>query len=106
MLLGSSTVQPLVNDIVFNMNELVIHTYQFIRLYIITCYSNKEELPSIDLTFILYCMRVLGVKTNLGGQKIGNSILMENLVVVYENELKPLLNHIPPNLKNTTQLIR
>jgi len=51
-------------------------------------------------------MRVLGVKTNLGGQKIGNSILMEKLVLFYEKEYKPLLNHIPTNLTNTTQLIR
>ena len=45
--------QPILNNLVFEMNDLVIHAYQFIRLYVITCYSNKVELPVIDDTFIL-----------------------------------------------------
>ena len=41
VLLKHSEVQPLITDLVFEMNDLVIHTYQFIRLYILYCFHNN-----------------------------------------------------------------
>ena len=38
ILQNRNLVQPVLNNLVFEMNDLVIHTYQFIRLYVITCY--------------------------------------------------------------------
>ena len=63
-------VQPVINNLVFEMNDLVIHTYQFIRLYVIACYSNKTDLPVIDDTFILYCLKVLGTRDVRGRQMV------------------------------------
>ena len=34
ILLNRYTTQPVINHLVFEMNDLVIHTYQFIRLYV------------------------------------------------------------------------
>lgn len=34
ILLNRDTIQP-INNLVFEMNDLVIHTYQFIRLHIL-----------------------------------------------------------------------
>jgi hypothetical protein len=69
LLHNRKNVQPVINHFVFEMNDLVIHTYQFIRLYVITCFSNQTDLPVVDEPFALYCLRVLGsvgTRDNLG----------------------------------------
>ena len=69
VLLNRDLVQPVINNLVFEMNDLMIHSYQFIRLYVLNCYSNKIALPEIDNTFILYCIKTLGVRDNRGKKK-------------------------------------
>ena len=66
ILLNRDLVQPVINDLVFEMNNLMIHTYQFIRLYVLNCYTNNQPLPIIDDTFILYCIKSLGSRDNRG----------------------------------------
>ena len=44
---------PIINQIVFDMNDLVIHTYQFIRLYLLHLFENKKEFPDLNETFII-----------------------------------------------------
>ena len=61
ILLNRDDIQPVINNLVFEMNDLVIHTYQFIRLYILNCYTNNLLLPTIDETFILYCIKSLEI---------------------------------------------
>jgi hypothetical protein len=56
ILVNCDTMQPLINHLVFEMNDLVIHTYQFIRLYVLNCYTNKQPLPELDEIFISYCI--------------------------------------------------
>jgi hypothetical protein len=41
ILLNRETIQPVINHLVFEMNDLVIHTYQFIWLYILHQYIKK-----------------------------------------------------------------
>ena len=45
VLLNYNDVQPLINNVVFEINDLVIHTYQFIRLFILYCFHNHLEFP-------------------------------------------------------------
>ena len=45
ILLNHNEIQPLITNIVFEVNDLVIHTYQFIRLYILYCFYNQIEFP-------------------------------------------------------------
>ena len=104
ILQNRSLVQPVINNLVFEMNDLVIHAYQFIRFYVITCYSNKTDLPVIDDTFILYCLKVLGTRDNRGRQ-MANVGLLESLETFYIDEYQPLLNHEKTNLKNKTFLL-
>jgi len=54
ILLNRDTIQPSINNLVFEMNDLVIHTYQFIRLYILYCFTNNNILPELNDTFISY----------------------------------------------------
>ena len=104
ILLNRDLVQPIINDLVFEMNDLMIHTYQFIRLYILNCYTNKQLLPFIDDTFILYCIKSLGTRDNRG-KKSKDTELLEVLEKFYQEEYQPLLNHEKTNLKNTSFLL-
>ena len=104
ILLNRDAIQPFINNLVFEMNDLVIHTYQFIRLYILNCYINNQLLPTIDETFILYCIKTLGVRDNRG-KKGKDTKLLEVLDTFYKNEYQPLLNHEKTKLKNTTFLL-
>jgi hypothetical protein len=104
ILLNRDTIQPVINNLVFEMNDLVIHTYQFIRLYILNCYTNNSPLPMIDETFILYCIKSLGSRDNRG-KKGKDTELLEALDTFYKSEYQPLVNHEKTNLKNTTFLL-
>jgi len=104
ILLNRDTIQPVINNLVFEMNNLVIHTYQFIRLYVLNCYTNKFLLPTIDELFILYCIKTLGIRDNRG-KKGKDTELLEVLEKFYKTEYQPLLNHEKTNLKNTTFLL-
>jgi len=104
ILLNRDAIQPFINNLVFEMNDLVIHTYQFIRLYILNCYTNNQLLPAIDETFILYCIKTLGLRDNRG-KKGKDTELLEVLDTFYKNEYQPLLNHEKTKLKNTTFLL-
>ena len=104
ILLNRELVQPVISNLVFEMNDLVIHTYQFIRLYVLHQYTNNLPLPTINETFILYCIKSLGTRDNRG-KKGKDTELLEVLEIFYQKEYQPLLNHQKTNLKNTTFLL-
>jgi hypothetical protein len=106
VLLKHSEVQPLITDLVFEMNDLVIHTYQFIRLYILYCFHNYLEFPVFDdkFTFVKYCIKTLGTKSN-SGRKSKNTQLLDTLQEFYKKEYQPLLNHNKISLVNKSHLI-
>jgi len=104
ILLNRDTIQPVINNLVFEMNDLVIHTYQFIRLYVLYCYSNNIPLPELNDIFISYCIKTLGSRDNRG-KKCKYTELLETLEEFYKTEYQPLLNHEKSNLKNTTFLL-
>ena len=104
ILLNRDTTQPVINNLVFEMNDLVIHTYQFIRLYVLHQYNHDKPLPEINDTFILYCIKTLGSRDNRG-KKGKDTELLEILEQFYKTEYQPLLNHVKTNLKNTTFLL-
>ena len=104
ILLNRDITQPVIDHLVFEMNDLVIHTYQFIRLYVLHQYTNNKPLPIIDDTFILYCIKTLGTRDNRG-KKGKDTELLETLEAFYKTEYQSLLNHVKTNLKNTTFLL-
>ena len=66
ILLNRDIIQPIINNLVFETNGLVIHTYQFIRLYILYGYANNNPLPELSDIFISYCIKTLGTRDNKG----------------------------------------
>ena len=97
-------VQPVITNLVFEMNYLMIHSYQFIRLYVLKCYNNNQPLPEINEKFILYCIRTLGEKTN-SGRKEKDTSMLETLQEFYDKEYQPLLNHERTSLKNKSNML-
>jgi hypothetical protein len=97
-------VQPVITNLVFEMNDLMIHSYQFIRLYVLKCYNNNQSLPEINEKFILYCIKVLGEKTNSGRPEKDTSML-ETLQEFYDKEYQPLLNREKTSLKNKSNML-
>jgi single-stranded DNA-specific DHH superfamily exonuclease len=52
ILCNRQEVQPVLNHLVFDINDLVTHTYQFIRLYLLHLYNQQLPLPVIDETVL------------------------------------------------------
>ena len=106
VLLKHSEIQPLIANLVFEINDLVIHTYQFIRLYILYCFHNHLAFPVFDdkFTFVKYCIKTLGTKSN-SGRKSKDRQLLDTLQQFYTKEYQPLLNHTKINLVNKSHLI-
>ena len=104
ILRNKNEVQPCINELVFEINDIVIHSYQFIRLYILDCFSNNKDLPIINETFISYCIKTLGIRDNRG-KKSKDILLLKNLRFFYENVYQPLLGIEPFSLKNKSFLI-
>jgi len=97
-------IQPIINDIVIKCNDIVVETYQFIRLYCIKLYHNCQSIPEIDEGFILYVMKALGTRDNRG-KKAANTGLQEELTSFYETEFKQLITHDKFDLKNMSFLL-
>ena len=97
-------VQPVITNLVFEMNDLMIHSYQFIRLYVLKCYNDNQPLPEINEKFILYCIKVLGEKTNTGRKEKDTSML-DTLQEFYDTEYQPLLKHEKTPLKNKSNML-
>jgi hypothetical protein len=106
VLLNHKDIQPIITNLVFEINDLVIHTYQFIRLYILYCFHNHLVLPVFDdkFTFVKYCIKTLGTKSN-SGRKSKDTQLLDTLNKFYLKEYQPLLNHTKTNLVNKSHLI-
>jgi hypothetical protein len=50
-----------INNYCKNLNLIVIHTYQFLRLFILHKYHQKETLPKIDEKFIEHIIKTIAV---------------------------------------------
>jgi hypothetical protein len=57
-----------INDIVIRTNKIVIHTCQFLKLYLLNLYKNNKSFPIIDKEFICDIFKVITIrKCNTGG---------------------------------------
>ena len=67
-MIKDQTILPIINDLVNRTNKIVIHAYQFIKLYCIYQYENNIQFPVIDKAFICDVFKVLTIrKCNKGG---------------------------------------
>lgn len=88
---------PIIENCVKDINEIIILTYQFIRLYLLDKYSNNKELPTINKQFILDVLKtVSSTETNKGKQKTENKIKNKE----GKDDLKLFYNNVFYNLVN------
>ena len=82
----------IINDIVINVNKIVIHTYQFLKLYLIHLYDNKKEFPLIDEDFIGYIFMVLTIRKCGSGGYTDNTMpkQLKELTKFYNEHYKLL----------------
>jgi hypothetical protein len=66
-----------------NLNLIVIHAYQFLRLYILHKYHINQSLPKIDDKFIEHIIKTIAV-----GDKRGRKLSNDELTFFYENHYK------------------
>jgi len=102
--LKDNIIKDEIETLVKDTNELVINTYQFVKLYILGLYKNKKELPDINEQFIGYVIKTLGTRDNRGA-KSKNTDLLTKLELFYNTEYQPLINHQKHSLKNKTYLM-
>lgn len=59
---------PLINDITIRTNKIVIHSYQFLKLYLLHLYENNQPFPVLDKEYICDIFKVITKrKSNRGG---------------------------------------
>lgn len=91
------TLQPIIEQCVKDINEIIILAYQFIRLYLLDKFSNNKELPTINKQFILDVLKTVSTtETNKGKQKTENKIKnkegKDDLKLFYDNVFYKLVN--------------
>jgi len=81
-----------INHAISNVNKIVIHTYNFLKLYYLDKYHNKQPLPIINEGLIKCIMKTLCIK-DLRGVKPNesNQLLINKLKDFYDNHYKKLM---------------
>ena len=88
-------IQPIIENVVIDINQFVILGYQFIRLYLLDKFNNNLEFPAINKQFILDVIKTIGKsETNRGKQKtqIKNKEIKDDLKIFYDNIFSKLVN--------------
>jgi hypothetical protein len=59
---------PLINDLTIRTNKIVINSYQFLKLFLLHLYENKQSFPELDKEYICDIFKVITKrKCNSGG---------------------------------------
>ena len=91
----------IINDAVYRTNNIVSHTYNFLKLYFLYLYNNNISFPYINRSFILLIMSQVSKKiTNQG--RINNNIEKEKINKFYLENYKELITE--DNLVNNKNL--
>jgi hypothetical protein len=89
----------IINDAVVKSNKIVIHTLQFLKLYLLDYYENNNQtLPIVSKELINNSMKVVcGEKTEKRGKPAKNeTIEMKNMLTTFYNDhYKPLTQNDP-----------
>ena len=82
---------PKINRVVVKAHKIVIHTLQFMKLYLLDYHNRKKKLPVVDKVFINCCMKILCEEKSTGRPpKKEIKDLKEKLTKFYDKHYKPL----------------
>lgn len=57
----------IIHDTIFRVNKIVMHTYNFLKLYILHLYDHNLDFPIIDDQFIKMIMKIVSIRDNTRG---------------------------------------
>jgi hypothetical protein len=92
---NKKTTIDIIQDAVYRTNKIVIHTYNFLKLYILYLYDNNLDIPLINEHFVKMIMRVISSrKDNRGGSKSSKKTVNMNkkLISFYNIFYKKTIN--------------
>ena len=84
----------IINDCVNRTNNIVFHTYNFLKLYILYLYKRNLEIPTINENFISSIMITISNRHTKKGRPPDNNTqkILDNLKNFYDNNYKKLIN--------------
>ena len=103
------TLHPIIEKVVMDMNEIVILSYQFIRMYLLNKFNNKQELPIINKQFVLDVIKTISSPNTKRGQKmkednIKNATGKSDMKQFYNEEFSKLVS-AKPSYSNKTHIL-
>ena len=63
------TFHPIIEQAVIDVNEIVVVSYQFIRLFLLDKFHRNQELPKINKQFVLDVIKTISSPKSKSGQK-------------------------------------
>ena len=63
------TLHPIIEKAVMDINEMVILSYQFIRLYLLDKFKHNQDFPKINKQFVLDVIKTISSPKSNSGQK-------------------------------------
>ena len=102
-------LQPVIDKAVFDINDIVILSYQFIRLYLLDKYNNNVDLPTINKQFVLDVMKTVSSADTKAGQKtnpdnIKNATGKADIKRFYDTDFSQLVS-MRPSYTNKTHIL-
>jgi hypothetical protein len=103
------TLHPIIEKAVMDMNEIVILSYQFIRMYLLNKFNNKQDLPTINKQFVLDVIKTISSPNTKRGQKtkeenIKNATGKSDMKQFYNQEFSKLVS-AKPSYSNKTHIL-
>ena len=103
------TLHPIIEKAVMDMNEIVILSYQFIRMYLLNKFNNKQDLPIINKQFVLDVIKTISSPNTKRGQKtkeenIKNATGKSDMKQFYNEEFSKLVS-AKPSYSNKTHIL-
>jgi hypothetical protein len=76
----------IINNIVINTNKIVVHAYNFMKLYVLHLYDNNKEIPLLDKEFICDIFKAVTYrKSNSGGYTNENMPIQQKTLQQFYN---------------------
>ena len=90
-------LQPIIDDVVKDINKFVILGYQFVRLYLLDKFNTNKVFPTINKSFILDVLKTIATsETNRGksnkDENIKNKSIKDDIKLFYDNVFSKLVN--------------
>ena len=87
----SDATVKIINDIVPRINRIVIHTYHYLKLYILHRFNENDEIPDINKEVIVQIMKIVsGYRSNRGAQmKCDTQTQYDCLLDFFEKHYSP-----------------